>query len=80
MSTDPAEDFAPTCDAALARLAAVRPQAYAQSRNHLRGAVTRLSPYLTHGFLHLHQVVGDLQRRHGLGLDHKLLQELGWRA
>jgi deoxyribodipyrimidine photo-lyase len=80
MSTDPAADFAPTLEAALARLAAVRPQAYARTRNHLHGAVTRLSPYLTHGLLQLHQVVGELQRRHGLELEHKLLQELGWRA
>ena len=41
--------FPPTRAAALQRIAAVRPAAYARSRNHLGGAVTRLSPYLTHG-------------------------------
>jgi deoxyribodipyrimidine photo-lyase len=41
----------PTAQAAQARLAAVRPDAYAQTRNALDGAVTRLSPYITHGLL-----------------------------
>ena len=72
--------FAPTTAAALARLDAVRPGDYARSRNHLEGAVTRLSPYLTHGLLSLRQVVDALQARHGLDLGHKLMQELGWRA
>ena len=72
--------FEPTPAAARARLAAVRPAAYARTRNHLHGAVTRLSPYLTHGLLSLREVVTHLRRAHGLGLDHKLVQELGWRA
>ena len=72
--------FEPTPAAAQARLAAVRPAAYARTRNHLHGAVTRLSPYLTHGLLSLREVVTHLRRAHGLGLDHKLVQELGWRA
>jgi len=77
---DDAAAFAPTIEAARLRLHAVQPADYAKSRNHLLGSVTRLSPYLTHGFLSLRQVVDHLQRRHGLALDHKLLQELGWRA
>ena len=72
--------FAPTAEAAQARLHAVRPADYARSRNHLSGSVTRLSPYLTHGFLGMQQVVAHLQSHHGLGLEHKLVQELGWRA
>ncbi|OYV28696.1 MAG: deoxyribodipyrimidine photolyase [Thiomonas sp. 20-64-9] len=72
--------FEPTPEAAQARLDAVRPADYACSRNHLQGSVTRLSPYLTHGFFSLRQVVDQIQSRHGLGLEHKLLQELGWRA
>jgi deoxyribodipyrimidine photo-lyase len=73
-------DFAPTPAAARAGLAAVRPADYARSRNHLFGAVTRLSPYITHGFLTLSEVVDALRREHGLPLSHKLVQELGWRA
>ncbi len=73
-------EFPPTLQAAQARLAALRPSDYARSRNHLDGAVTRLSPYITHGFLSLPQVVQCLRDRHGIGTDHKLVQELGWRA
>ena len=72
--------FEPTPEAARKRLAAVQPAAYARTRNHLEGAVTRLSPYLTHGLLTLREAVAHLRAEHGLGLDHKLVQELGWRA
>jgi deoxyribodipyrimidine photo-lyase len=72
--------FEPTPEAARKRLAAVQPAAYARTRNHLEGAVTRLSPYLTHGLLTLREVVSHLRAQHGLDLGHKLVQELGWRA
>ena len=39
--------------AAEARLAAIDPARYGASRNHLDGAVTRLSPYIRHGVLSL---------------------------
>jgi deoxyribodipyrimidine photo-lyase len=39
-----------------ARLAAVDPARYGASRNHLDGAVTRLSPYIRHGVLTLAEV------------------------
>ena len=42
--------------AAEAWLAALDPAAYGRSRNHLGGAVTRLSPYLRHGVLSLAEV------------------------
>ncbi len=70
----------PTRAAALARLHAVQPAAYARTRNHLDGAVTRLSPYLTHGLLTIAEVLAHLRSAHGLDLGHKLVQELGWRA
>lgn len=72
--------FEPTPAAARARLAAVRPSAYARTRNHLAGAVTRLSPYLTHGLLTLPEVAADLDARFALPMSHKLRMELGWRA
>lgn len=75
-----ANAFPPTPAAARARLAAVRPADYARSRNHLDGAITRLSPYLTHGLLGPADTVGRLRARHRLPLSHKLVQELGWRA
>lgn len=69
-----------TPQAAHARLAAVDPAAYAASRNHLDGAVTGLSPWITHGQLTLAEVVETLRARHHLPLTHKLVQELAWRA
>ncbi|HEU4460844.1 MAG TPA: FAD-binding domain-containing protein [Methylibium sp.] len=65
--------------AAQARLAAVRPADYAATRNHLDGAVTGLSPWLTHGVLDTRETLADLQRRHALAPQHKLVFELGWR-
>ena len=74
------ELFPPAPAAADARLKAVRPHDYARTRNALDGAVTGLSPYITHGLLPLHAVVSTLRARHGLQLRDKLMQELGWRA
>lgn len=74
-----APEFEATPAAALARLAAVRPDAYARTRNHLDGAVTRLSPYITHGLLTLPQVHAAVSARHALAPDHKLVFELAWR-
>ncbi|MEB3318667.1 MAG: FAD-binding domain-containing protein, partial [Cyanobacteriota bacterium] len=42
--------------AAEARLARLDPARYGASRNHLEGAVTRLSPYIRHGVLTLAEV------------------------
>ncbi|HRC36891.1 MAG TPA: deoxyribodipyrimidine photolyase, partial [Rubrivivax sp.] len=71
--------FEPTLHAAHARLAAVNPAAYSRTRNHLDGAVTRLSPYLTHGFLTLPEVLHGVLQRHPLDVQHKFVFELGWR-
>jgi deoxyribodipyrimidine photo-lyase len=74
------EVFPPTDAALEARLDAIRPDAYARTRNHLEGAVTRLSPYLTHGFITTVGVRRALaERGHALRDDHKLVFELGWR-
>jgi len=74
------EPFAPTRAAALARIAAVQPAAYARTRNALDGAVTGLSPYLTHGLTSLPEVLAGVAARHPLHAQHKLVFELGWRA
>ncbi|MBN8510301.1 MAG: deoxyribodipyrimidine photolyase, partial [Burkholderiales bacterium] len=71
--------FPPTLDAARARIAAVRPADYARSRNAVDGAVTRLSPYLTHGFVGLPEVLAGVAARHRLDVRHKFVFELGWR-
>ncbi len=75
-----ADAFAPTPDAARARIAAVRPSAYARTRNALDGAVTGLSPYLTHGLVTLPEVLAGVAARHPMDVQHKFVYELGWRA
>ncbi len=78
--------------AAEQRLAAIDPRAYGTTRNHLDGAITRLSPYIRHGVLTLAEVreaVFAWLREHGYGepgrqaegrsIAGKLINELGWR-
>lgn len=67
-------------EAAEDRLAAINPLGYGRTRNYHDGAVTKLSPYITHGILDLNTV-----RNHALTLVSepvqiiKFIQELGWR-
>ena len=56
------ETFAPTLAAAQARIAAVRPAAYARTRNAIDGAVSGLSPYITHGLISLADVLAGVGR------------------
>ncbi|WP_157271427.1 FAD-binding domain-containing protein [Azohydromonas aeria] len=71
--------FAPTLTAAAARIAAVRPADYARTRNALDGAVTGLSPYITHGLVTLPDVLAGVASRHALPAQHRFVFELGWR-
>jgi len=73
------DNFPPTREAALARVSAVRPGDYARSRNALAGAVTGLSPYITHGLLGLPEVLADVIAKYPLDIQHKFVFELGWR-
>ena len=73
------ETFPPTRQAALERVHGVRPSDYARSRNALTGAVTGLSPYITHGLLSLPEVLAGVTSRHSLDVQHKFVFELGWR-
>jgi deoxyribodipyrimidine photo-lyase len=74
------ETFAPTLAAARARIAAVQPTSYARTRDALGGAVSGLSPYITHGFVTLAEVLAGVAGRHALNVQHKFVYELGWRA
>jgi deoxyribodipyrimidine photo-lyase len=74
------ESFIPTPGAAHARIAAVRPAAYARTRNAIDGAVSKLSPYITHGLVSLTEVLAGVAARHELSVQHKFVFELGWRA
>ena len=73
------DTFPPTRQAALERLKAVRPSDYARSRNAIEGAVTGLSPYVTHGFISLPEVLAVVTAKHSLDVQHKFVFELGWR-
>ena len=77
--TDTAAGPAPDRAAALALLEAVDPEAYARTRNHVDGAVTGLSPWITHGVLDPPEVLAAVRRRHRVAPDHRLVMELAWR-
>ena len=71
--------FPATVDAALARIDAIQPLTYARTRNHIDGAVSRVSPYLTHGFVDVPQVIERLSQRCVLAPEDKIVFELAWR-
>ncbi|MEK9776459.1 MAG: FAD-binding domain-containing protein [Quisquiliibacterium sp.] len=71
--------FEPSQSACDSRIQAIDPAGYAKTRNHLDGRVTRMSPYLTHGFTNVPEVVQRVRSRHRLPLEHKLIYELAWR-
>lgn len=62
----------------LLALARTDPVAYARTRNHLRGDVSRLSPYFRHGMLSLGEAASDAITR-AKGGAHKFVFELAWR-
>ncbi len=75
MPFDP-DRFEPTDDALRQRLSAIDIATYGKTRNHLHGHVTRLSPYLTHGFT---SIPALFDRLPALRLADKLAFEFGWR-
>ncbi len=73
-------EFLPTMAAAQARIQAVQPDLYANTRNTIGGAVTCLSPYITHGFVTQVDVLDGVHQRHPMHPQHKFVYELGWRG
>jgi deoxyribodipyrimidine photo-lyase len=73
------QDFPPTFEAALQRANSISPSQYARSRNALDGAVTGLSPYLTHGIISMPQVAQQVAQKYKLSYEDKLIFEFGWR-
>lgn len=71
--------FAPNRAAALERCDRVDPRRYAATRNHLHGAVSGLSPYITHGLITIPEVLDRIATRHTVGWQDKFVFELGWR-
>ena len=68
--------MSPTESALADTIAAINIAAYTKTRNHLDGKVTRLSPYLTHGFVSIPALFAQLPK---LTLEDKLAFEFGWR-
>ncbi len=60
-------------------LAHIDPAVYGKTRNHLDGAVTRLSAYIRHGVLTLAEVRDAALGKAGAAGAEKLVSELGWR-
>lgn len=83
--TDAADDDAPVArhpggrQEGLRRLHAVRPGAYARSRNFLDGAVTRLSPYIRHGLITLAEARDYALSVACVDTAEKFVKELAWR-
>jgi len=73
------EQFPPTLADAEHRVKLINPRAYASTRNFLNGSVTRLSPYLTHGFISLADIAPAIEAKYSAGECEKLLMEFGWR-
>lgn len=61
------------------RLANIYPGRYAKTRNHLKGAVTELSPYIRHGVVSLNRVRNLALSRSSASDCEKLIQQLAWR-
>jgi deoxyribodipyrimidine photo-lyase len=55
------------------------PGTYARTRNHLRGAVSRLSPYITRGVISLPDVQARVLVKYPGKSSEKFIQELAWR-
>ena len=76
----PLSDIRGGRQAAERQLKQVDAKRYGRSRNHLDGAVTRLSPYIRHGVLTLAEVRDAVfQRIRNRDDGGKLINELGWR-
>jgi deoxyribodipyrimidine photo-lyase len=71
--------FAPSQKALQDRIEAVEVHPYETTRNWITGKVTRLSPYITHGYVNMPTVINTLRLKKGLNKEHKLYAELGWR-
>lgn len=68
-----------TIDDVLARIDAIDPARYDKTRNYLDGAVTWLSPYITHGVINTSLVAERVLEKHPAKTCYRLLYELAWR-
>jgi deoxyribodipyrimidine photo-lyase len=63
----------------LERLYAINPVLYGRSRNHIEGAVTHISPYLTHGVVSLPFVRSVVLQKYSTKDSYAFIFELAWR-
>jgi len=75
----PDTPFTPSREEALRRVAAVDTRAYRRFRDYTRGPVSRLSPYITHGFVSVPEVFSAVVARGDSGPTDRFVQELAWR-
>lgn len=71
--------YEPSRQAALNALASVDPDLYSRTRNFLDGAVTGLSPWITHGYITVREATKLLMETHRLSFEDKLIFEFAWR-
>lgn len=63
-----------------ARLSSVDPLSYCKNRNYLDGSVTRLSPYISRGYLTTRRVLASvLDAGYSIAAIERFVQELAWR-
>jgi len=71
--------FPVTVSGVMDRVQAFNPVSYASTRNYIHGGVSRLSPYISRGFLSLRMLGRQIVEQHGHHAPEKFLQELAWR-
>jgi len=74
-----AANFYVTLDDVLAQIDSIDPRRYDKTRNYLDGAVTWLSPFITHGIINTHTVAMRVLEKHSEKSCYRLLYELAWR-
>lgn len=72
-------DFLVDYETVLKRIEAINPIKYQRTRNDINGAVTYLSPFITHGIISTKQIADVVLQKYSIKDSLKLLQELGWR-
>lgn len=73
------ESFSCTTDEMLRRIKMIDPGEYDKTRNYLDGAVTWLSPFLTHGITNTSEIASHVLHECKPSSCYRLLFELGWR-
>lgn len=72
-------NYEPSRQAALKAISNVDPAQYSRTRNFLDGAVTGLSPWITHGYTNVREATQILMEKHRLSFEDKLIFEFAWR-